>query len=494
VRSFTHEITTSGSYSWSNLKPGSYLYMSGTHPAVQVQMGLYGALTHDAAPGVAYAGLPYDNAVTLLYSEIDPALHSAVSGGTYGTPSYPSTINYHPRYTLVNGMPHVAGDLPLPAGTAGGRTLLRLLNAGLEGHSLVLQGQHMRMVAEDGNPYPFAREQYSAFLAAGKSKDAIFIPAANGEYAIADRRLRPGMMSTLAVSAATPGPTANADLATVDEDSTATVIAVLGNDLATLNPIDTTSVAITAPALNGLAVANGDGTTSYTPNANFNGADSFSYTVRDSLGNPSSAAAVAVTVNGINDTPVALGDTFTALQDSAGNTLDVLANDSDIDGDPLTITAVGATDNGGSTTINGSTISYTPVAGFAGVEGFSYDIADGNGGVASATVSVTVTAAVKQAPVANDDYGTVTFNTGNAGTNSVTITVVANDTDDGAIAPATVTITSAPRKGAVLNNGDGTVTYTPAGGKRGADAFGYTVNDDLGLSSNEATVRIDIVK
>ena len=110
VRSFTHETMTTGVYTWSNLKPGTYLYSSGTHPAVQVQMGLYGAVTHDAAPAQAYAGISYDSEVSLLYSEIDPALHAAVAGGTYGMASYPSTVNYAPKYFLVNGAPFVPGD------------------------------------------------------------------------------------------------------------------------------------------------------------------------------------------------------------------------------------------------------------------------------------------------------------------------------------------------------------------------------------------------
>ena len=129
------------------------------------------------------------------------------------------------------------------------------------------------------------------------------------------------------------------------------------------------------------------------------------------------------------------------------------------------------------------------------MESFGYTIADGNGGTADATVTVTVNAtASNQPPVANDDYTTVTRNSG-ASNNSVTINVVANDTDaDGTVDATSVTITVNPRKGSVVNNGDGTVSYTPSAGKRGSDSFGYTVNDDLGATSNEATVRVDIVK
>lgn len=496
VRSFTHETTATGVYTWNNLKPGSYMYMSGTHPAVQVQMGLYGAVTHDVAVGEAYPGVAYDSEVTLLYSEIDPVLHNAVDGGSYGTAAYPSTVNYTPEYFLVNGAPFEPGNAPLPAGAAGQRTLIRLLNAGLEDHALVLQGQHLTLVAEDGNVYPWPREEYSVLMAAGKTKDALFIPASDGTYPVYDRRLRSGMLTNLSVAAAVPGPTAVDDLASVTEDSAANIIVVLTNDTPVGDPIDPATVAIGTPAVNGLATANIDGSVSYTPNPDFNGADSFTYTVRDTAGAISNAATVSVTVSPLNDNPIAVNDAFDVAQDSINNSLDVLSNDSDVDGDTLTITAVDATGSaGGAVTTNGTDVSYSPLAGYSGQETFSYTIADGNGGTASATVTVTVIpAATNQAPVAGDDYATVIRNIG-ASTNSVIINVVTNDSDaDGTVDATTVAKTSEPRKGIAVNNGDGTFTYTPTAGKRGSDAFGYTVNDDLGATSNEATVRVDILK
>ena len=220
--------------------------------------------------------------------------------------------------------------------------------------------------------------------------------------------------------------------------------------------------------------------------------------MRDTAGNLSNTATVSLSVTSVNDDPVAVDDPFGVEQDTSNNSLDVLANDTDLDGDNLTITALGPTDNGGTVTTDGSTVSYSPLPGFTGgAETFTYDISDGNGGTATATVTVTVSAAPgNEAPVANDDYDTVTRNTG-ASTNSVTIDVVANDTDaDGTVDAATVTITRNPRKGAAVSNGDGTVTYTPTAGKRGSDTFGYTVNDNgqPPLTSNEATVRVDILK
>lgn len=195
VRSFTHETAPgdTGIYAWSNIEPGTYLYHSGTHPSVQVQMGLYGAVTKNAVdanadPAEAYTGITYDEEAVIIYSEIDPALHAAVAGGTYGTAAYPSTIDYEPKYFLVNG---VASDATTPVVTAapGNDVLIRFLNAGLKDHAPEILGSHLSIIAEDGNPYPYPREQYSMLLAAGKTLDALLLSPAEGDYPIFDRRL-----------------------------------------------------------------------------------------------------------------------------------------------------------------------------------------------------------------------------------------------------------------------------------------------------------------
>ena len=205
ARSFTVETPRGGvrTYTWPGFKPGTYLYMSGTHPALQVQMGLYGMARRDAAPGTAYAGVPYDQQVTLLYSEIDPALHRAVRLNLYGPSprmSIHSTLKYRPTYFLVNGKPFAKGVTPnIPAGVAGSTTLIRFLNAGLQSHVPVIQGAYVRLVAEDGNPARYPIEQYSVLLPAGKTVDALFTPGNPGVYPIHDRRL------SLTNSLQTPG-------------------------------------------------------------------------------------------------------------------------------------------------------------------------------------------------------------------------------------------------------------------------------------------------
>ena len=220
VRSFTAETppdnTTTVTYSWNNLRPGTYLYQSGSHPAIQIQMGLYGAVTKDEAVGQAYGpGTTYAAEALLLYSEIDPVLHAHVAAGTYGTPppaGITSTLDYEPKYFLVNGEPFSAASAPLPGGNAGTNILLRFLNAGLETHVPLLQGLYMSIVAEDGNLLPYPRQQYAMQLAAGKTMDAVITPTSSGVYSLYDRKLSltngagtiGGLLTGIAVGSAAP--------------------------------------------------------------------------------------------------------------------------------------------------------------------------------------------------------------------------------------------------------------------------------------------------
>jgi FtsP/CotA-like multicopper oxidase with cupredoxin domain len=192
IRSFTIEVAAGGaaSYVWPLLKPGTYLYHSGTHPAVQVQMGLYGAVECDASVGEVYAGQAYAQDLTLVFSEIDPAFHAKVDAAIAAGQQPSATVDYAPKYFLVNGKPYdPASADPIPAVPAGTRTLLRLLNAGLETHAPMLLGTRTAVIAEDGNPYLHPRDQYTIGLAAGKTIDAIVQPATAGMISILDRRL-----------------------------------------------------------------------------------------------------------------------------------------------------------------------------------------------------------------------------------------------------------------------------------------------------------------
>jgi len=214
-------------YTWPNPKPGTYLYHSGTHPAVQVQMGLYGAVKADAAAGMAYPGQAYDNEAILVLSEIDPLIHRSVAEGKYGrtapadaTPEeaalyITSTIDYAPRFFLLNGktFPEATALLDHPP-AAGERLLLRFLNAGLESHHPVLREGYMQVIAENGFPLAHPKPRYGVFLGAQMTADGLLTVADPGGRILYDHMLHlsngaempeGGLLTGITVNAPTTG-------------------------------------------------------------------------------------------------------------------------------------------------------------------------------------------------------------------------------------------------------------------------------------------------
>lgn len=497
ARSFTIEAGPNGgsaTYTWTGVRPGTYIYHSGSHPALQVQMGLYGAVT---------AGYQeYTNEALLVFSEIDPALHADVAGGKYVTRGVDS---YKPAYFLINGQPHPQAQ-PVMTGTAAANQplLIRFVNAGLKARAPMLlphlpaadgtsRGAYMSLIAEDGFPYPFRKNQYSVNLPPLKTVDAVWTPTANGQYPLFDRALGlttngslgGGMLAYLDVGGSTPLLAAD-DSYTVIQGRPLTIPApgVLANDQGP----DPKTAAVLASTTGGALSLNGDGSFTYTPNPAFTGADQFTYNFAAN-GATSNTATARISVTP-NSAPVAVNDSA-STQPNTAVTINVLANDTDANGDQLVIDPASLTPPTAGTvslTPDGKAVIYTagPAAGTAT---FSYKAKDPSGALSgAATVTVTVATAPNNAPVAVDDAAETRRNT------AVTINVVANDYDpDGSVVPGTVAIADQPsRGGAVTNNGNGTVTYTPRRNFRGTDTFTYTVRDNQGAVSNKATVRVNV--
>lgn len=490
VFSFTH-VTQPGetvAYQWTGVPPGTYLYHSGTHPAVQVPMGLYGAVRHDAAAGEAY-GAAYDQDAVLVYGEVDPTLNAAVANGTYGTAAYPTTVGYRPRYFLINGQP--AGSAPALPADVQGRLLLRLVNAGLRSVVPTLAAGTMTLLAEDGHASPFAREAYSMLLAAGQTRDALLVPTAPGTTVLFDRR---GAGELLRLTAAMPpgAPAALGDDYTVAEDGALdTALAALPGVLANDAGAGLTAVLDSGPSAGALALAP-DGSFLYAPSADFHGVDTFRYHATDGA-LESNTVTVVITVTPVNDAPVAADDAYTAPL-APGEALavpapGVLANDADVDLDTLSAQLVAGPTGGTLALAPDGSFLYTPDPGTA-QDSFTYQASDGALVSAFATVTLTITAPVNAPPVAEDDFATTPRNT------AVVIDVAANDADpDGDLDPTTVTVASQPtRGGTVTSPGDGTVQFTPRHNFKGTDTFTYTIADDLGAVSAPATVHVNVTR
>ncbi len=279
----------------------------------------------------------------------------------------------------------------------------------------------------------------------------------------------------VAVTAVNSTPVAAPDTATVLEDGTV-LVAVRANDSGGDAPVVVSSVS--APA-HGAAAIEGD-SVRYTPAANYNGADSFTYTVRDEDGE-TATATVTVTVTAVNDTPSAQVDTFTVSEDSTNNALAVLTNDNGLGDAPITLTLVSAPPNGTAAVVGGQII-YTPTANYNGTDSFIYRVRDADGQSSQTSVFVTVTN-VNDPPTANPD----TFNA-TAGV-ATTLTVLNNDRDlDGN--PLTLVSVSTPSVGTAAVSGN-SVVFTAPTGFVGAATLTYVVRDSVGATATGAvTVNV----
>ena len=281
VQSFAQEVATgtTQALTWSSLKPGTYLIESGTHPSIQVPMGLYGLLIVTMPPmggvvGTAYPSVPplpavtYDAEVPIILGEIDPVQNAAVANavklpgfsetkvwsgqpGGCGNPSspnsgncYPPTVNYSPLYYTMNGVSLDRSNLSksvfgaTPTTQVSGLVLVRFANAGSRMHVPAIVGaQHgtlanlspgMSLIAEDGSVLPgIPRVQNEVFLAAGKTYDvlinvqpiALALPVFDRQLSLSTNNQRDGgMQGYISLNGAMP-PSGTTTKAVANPDS-----------------------------------------------------------------------------------------------------------------------------------------------------------------------------------------------------------------------------------------------------------------------------------
>lgn len=247
-----------------------------------------------------------------------------------------------------------------------------------------------------------------------------------------------------------------------------------------------------APA--GMLIDAASGLITWTPSPAQVGGNAVAVRVTDPTG-LFATQGFSVSVVAVNHPPVAGNDNYSVV---AGKTLNiaapgVLANDSDADGSPVTAILVSAPAHGSlSLNANGS-FSYQPVAGYSGSDVFTYQATDGQLSSGTASVVITIAAATNKPPVAANDAYTAPVRRAGSYTAQM-LNVLANDQDtDGMLNVATVSIVSAPNKGgSVTVNSNGTLSYVPKLRFTGSETFKYKVKDNLGASSNAATVSVSV--
>ncbi|WP_157594083.1 Ig-like domain-containing protein, partial [Rubripirellula obstinata] len=284
----------------------------------------------------------------------------------------------------------------------------------------------------------------------------------------------------LTVLAVNDAPVAVNDSATTAEDTPVT-IDVAAND----TDVDDASLTVsletgdTAPAGGSVAVVGNS--VVYTPDADFSGSDTFTYTVTDA-GGETSTATVNVTVTPVNDAPVAVDGTASTDEDVAITAGDLTADVTDVDSTGLTYVALTQPTDGTLVLDGDGSFTYTPDANFSGSDSFTYRVLDNAGGADEATVIITVNS-VNDLPTADDQSVSTDENT------PVAIVLTGSDVETD---PLTIfAVVDQPTSG-TLSGTAPNLTYTPNANFFGSDSFTFTVEDADGGVSSTATVSISV--
>ena len=441
-------------------------------------------LVYDAAGTlVGSAAADYGQAATVTVGGLTPgqAYYLAADGATadaFGMGAYALTA----QFSSPTLPPAPAAPTGLAAAAASGTQV----NLAWRDNASNEDGYRVERSADGGATFAFV-----ANAPAGATAYAVTGLAPGTAYAFRVRAFNAGGDSAWSntAQATTQGlpPTANPDAYSTAHDQTLSVAGaagVLANDASNPAGRPLTTALVAGPA-HGTLTLNANGSFTYKPAAHFAGSDSFTYMAND--GTVASSAAT-VTLSVTDQAPSGAGDTYTAARDATLTVAapGVLANDTDPDGD--TVTAVLATGPAhGTLTLNpNGSITYTPAAGFAGTDGFTYSASDGLLSSPPQTVTITVRDA---SPVPQADAYTLrhdrTFTVGGAAG------VLANDTSPGGLAMAAV-LPVKPAHGAVTLYRNGAFVYTPARGFVGADSFTYRARSAGGTSA-PMTVSLAVI-
>jgi large repetitive protein len=320
---------------------------------------------------------------------------------------------------------------------------------------------------------PVSGGSHSLYLTIFDASDHVYDSAALIEGLVA---------STVESGGCEPGanepPTAIDDEATTDEDLPVTIDVTANDSDGDGDPL--TVVDVTTPA-HGTATLQTDGTILYAPADNYFGSDSFTYTVSDGQGGLATATVI-VSIAEVNDLPVATDDALTVPFEVAGQ-VNVLTNDSDVDGDSLQVAGFSQGGSGSVSCTDAGVCTYTPNPGFSGADSFTYTISDGRGGVAVGTVHVTVEEPDPSGtPPSLDPIADVTMDEGT----TATVTIFFSELDGDTV---TLAVTGLPAF-ASFEESSGEISFAPGFDDAGSYPMTVTATDQDGSDQQSFTLTV----
>ncbi|WP_433303609.1 Ig-like domain-containing protein [Actinoplanes sp. CA-030573] len=408
--------------------------------------------------GVSVAATGATSASTVLQPHNDLAAALGVTPAFVQRAATPAAVAYTATVTNTTGdmEPAATATLTLPAGVTPGT-----MPAGCSAAGQVVTCALGPVVAGSS-----ARATVPATVNGSAAASPVASLRAGGTGADAN-----SANDTVTAALTVNSPPDAVDDAAVTSFGTPVPITVNANDSDPDDPMSALVYSVSGPPSHGVAVAHSDQSITYTPAAGWSGTDTFSYRVDDPHGGSGTAT---VTVTTVNAPPVGTDDMVNTPTNTPV-TVDVLRNDVDPNGDPLTVDGVTqppATE--GTVTFTATDVTFTPDPVFAGTTTFTYTVSDPSGDTATAVVTVDVENA---APTAADDLFPVTYAAARAG---VALPATANDTDPNND-PRTITAAGQPAPGTGTTSlSAGVITYSAPPGFSGAATFPYTIIDGRG--------------
>jgi len=452
-------------------------------------------LTWDNAPAIG--GTPLGSAgVANTDDWVEFDVSTAIRGdGTYSfglqnastnSLEYSSKEGSEPPVLVIETLPGGGGTNALPVAadnsyTASEDALFSVAAPGLLINDTDANGDALSVILT-------SHPQHGALILAANG-GFTYLPSANYNgpdsftYAADDGRggLEPATV-TLAVTAVNDPPAAIDENHATQEDVPLVVAApgVCAND----SDLDGDALSVqlgNAPAHGSLSLA-ANGSFTYTPSPDWNGADAFTYVLNDGHGG-SDTGSVTLAIGAVEDSPRATDDVFVTPEDQP---LDIAApglmsNDTDPEGDPVSVTLVAAPTRGTIVLFPSGSFTYSPNPNTNGSDVFTYELRDVHGGTDTGSVTLNVTPVNDLPNAAGEGHAT-------AEDTPLTIAapgILANDSDvDGDVLVATVD--APPARGSVIVQPDGGFIYTPEADANGIDGFTYRVSDGRGGTATAA--------